>query len=581
MDMLVEITITDLALFERAGLEFGAGLNAVTGETGAGKSLVIDALELLLGARAKASVVRKGADRARVEGRFLLPLEGYGEVVASWLGEHLPEALDERDDEAELELILTRTIGRDGRSRAHVNHRPVTQRLLRELAGRLVEIHGQNDHQRLFEPAEQLRLVDAFGGLGDALAGYRERRARWVEATERLDAIESAESERLQRLDMLRFQVAELAEADPSAAEVDALRSERAILRHAADLGAELGAVADELSEGDGAALDVLRRAEQAVARWAERVGDLEGAAEELREASLRLEEGARALVGFLSEADVDPARLEEVEARLGVLERLERKYGKSASELEALRDELEAELADLEGGDADRDALRAEVDAAREAMGESARRLTAARKKLAKPLQKAVETGLADLGLERARFELTLTPHAKGPDAAADGAGRDTDRRRFGPSGAEGVELLLAANPGEGAQPLRAVASGGEAARILLALRGALAVRRSTPTLVFDEVDAGVGGRLGPKVASSLEALGEHHQVLCVTHLPAIAARATRHLKVEKSVTGGRTTTRITFLTGQDRVGEIADMIAGGADQPTAIAEAERLLGA
>lgn len=579
--MLVEITITDLALFERAGLEFGAGLNAVTGETGAGKSLVIDALELLLGARAKASVVRKGAERARVEGRFLLPLEGYGEVVASWLGEHLPEALEEREDEAELELILTRAIGRDGRSRAHVNHRPVTQRLLRELAGRLVEIHGQNDHQRLFEPSEQLRLVDAFGGLGDALGGFRERRARWIDASDRLDAVESAESERLQRLDMLRFQVAELAEADPSAAEVDSLRSERAILRHAADLGAELGAVADELSEGEGAALDVVRRAEQAVAQWAGRVGDLEGAAEELREASLRLEEGARALVGFLSEADVDPARLEEVEARLGVLERLERKYGKSASELEALRDELEAELSDLEGGDADRDELRAEVDAAREAMAESARRLTAARKKLAKPLQKAVEAGLADLGLERARFELTLTPHAKGPDAAADGAGRDVDRRRFGPNGAEGVELLLAANPGEGAQPLRAVASGGEAARILLALRGALAVRRSTPTLVFDEVDAGVGGRLGPKVASSLEALGEHHQVLCVTHLPAIAARATRHLKVEKSVRAGRTTTRITFLTGQERVGEIADMIAGGADQPTAIAEAERLLGA
>ena len=217
--MLVELLLQDLALFERAGLDFGTGLNAVTGETGAGKSLLVDALELLLGSRAKAGMVRKGAERARVEGRFVLPLDDYGELVARWLEEHLPEALEERDDDGELELILTRTIGRDGRSRAHVNHRPVTQKLLRGLAGQLVEIHGQNEHQQLFEPAEQLRLVDAFGELGDHLAGYRERRARWLELAARLEDLEAGESERLQRLDLVRFQAAELAEADPSAAE--------------------------------------------------------------------------------------------------------------------------------------------------------------------------------------------------------------------------------------------------------------------------------------------------------------------------------------------------------------------------
>ena len=573
--MLLELSLQDLALFERAALEFGGGLNAVTGETGAGKSLVVDALELLLGSRAKAAMVRKGAERARVEGRFLLPLDGYGEVVAMWLREFLPEALEEGDDGGELELILTRTIGQDGRSRAHVNHRPVTQKLLKELAARLVEIHGQNDHQRLFEPAEQLRLVDAFGGLQGALAGYREHRSRWLALAEELEALEERESERLQRLDLIRFQAAELIEANPSAEEAESLRAERSVLRHAAELRSELGGVLHGLSESEQAALDTVRSAERAVSGWASKVSGLEEPAEELREAALHLEEATRGLSGFFDGVEDDPGRLEAAESRLGALERLERKYGTDTEGLERRRDELEAELEAMTAGATTAEELGPKVDLAREALAESARRLREARAKLGKKLKSAVEKGLEDLGLERASFSMVLTPHG------TDGAGAlDADRRLFGPSGTEGVELLLAANPGEDAQPLRNVASGGEAARILLALRGALAVRRSTPTLVFDEVDAGVGGRLGPKVAKHLEVLGHHHQVLCVTHLPAIAARAARHLKVEKSVEGGRTRTRITPLEKDARIAEIADMIAGGAAEPTALAEARRLLG-
>ncbi|MDG1051619.1 MAG: DNA repair protein RecN [Planctomycetota bacterium] len=574
--MLVELTLQDLALFERAALEFGTGLNAVTGETGAGKSLLVDALELLLGRRARASMVRKGSERARVEGRFVLPLDGYGELVGRWLAEHLPEALEEREQEDELELILTRTIGRDGRTRAHVNHRPVTQKLLRGLAGQLVEIHGQNEHQRLFEPVEQLRLVDAFGGLQDTLEGYRERRRRWLELVTRLEDLEAGESERLQRLDLVRFQVGELEEAGPSAAEAESLRAERSVLRHAAELGTELGSTLHGLSEADDSALDLLRRAERTVTDWSERVPDLEEPASGFREASLQLEEACRTLGGFLDGVDVDPARLQHVEDRLGQLERLERKYGTDAAGLEARLQSLREELESMADGAVDRDALEAEAAAARGGLAESARRLTKARSGLGSKLQKSVEGGLAELGLERARFSMALIPHGEGP---APSSPLESDRRRFGASGAEGVELLLAANPGEDPQPLRAVASGGEAARIFLALRGALAVRRSTPTLVFDEVDAGVGGRLGPKVAGNLERLGEHHQVLCVTHLPAIAARATRHLQVSKEVDGGRTRTRIQWLSGDDRVAEIADMIAGGAAEPTALAEAQRLL--
>lgn len=582
--MLVELSLQDLALFERASLEFGPGLNAVTGETGAGKSLLVDALELLIGSRAKAAMVRKGAERARVEGRFSMPLKGYGELVSLWLGEHLPEALEDRDDRDELELILTRTIGRDGRSRAHVNHRPVTQKLLRGLAAQLVEIHGQNDHQRLFEPTEQLRLVDLFGGLFETLAGYRARRVRWIELSERLVALDSQESERLQRIDLIRFQAGELAEAGPSASEAEGLRSERSVLRHASELGLELGAILDGLTESDDAALDVVGRAERTVTEWAGRIGDLEEPAANLREASLLLDEATRGISTFLDGVDADPARLESVETRLGLFERLERKYGTDVAGLEIRRAELEAELEAIEGGGGTREDLVAAVVKARKGVADSARRLGQARGKLAGKLKKEVESGLKDLGLERAEFAMALTPHGVGGaeprgDAAADPEQMERDRQRFTASGAESVELLLAANPGEDAQPLRAVASGGEAARILLALRGALAVRRSTPTLVFDEVDAGVGGRLGPKVARHLEVLGAHHQVLCVTHLPAIAARACRHLQVKKEVEEGRTRTRIMVLVGEPRVAEIADMIAGGAAEPTALAEAERLL--
>ncbi len=566
--MLVELSIADLALIERAELCFGPGLNVITGETGAGKSLLIDALELLLGQRGRSGLVRKGASQARVEGRFVLERDGYSEQVEAWLREHLPQALDEPSDEgpsADLELILTRTLGRDGRSRAHVNHRPVTQRVLRELTRRLVEIHGQNDHQKLFDHDEQRRLLDKFGGLEDTLSGYRERRARWMDLRDRLERYDQGEAERLQRLDLVRFQAGELSDAEPPAAEEYAqLLSERQVLRHAGELGERLGGLVQELFSQEGAALDVVRRTERELELWEQRVSELSAPAAAVREAAAHLEEAGQLLVSFVDGIEDDPARLEQIEERLGELDRLARKYQVEVPDLSTRQADLLAELERVEGEGQDRAALAAQVTAAREAAVQSAARLTRARKKLRKKLCGAVEEGLADLGLERARFDLLLAP-------ASDG---------LGPSGAESVEFLLAANPGERIGPLREVASGGEAARILLALRGALAVNQSTPTLVFDEVDAGVGGRLGPRVGAHLAALAEHHQIYCVTHLAAIAAVADLHLRVEKDVQAGRTRTRVTSIDGERRVEEIADMIAGGSAEETALAEARRLLG-
>jgi DNA repair protein RecN (Recombination protein N) len=573
--MLVELAIQDLALIERATLTFGHGLNVITGETGAGKSLLIDALELLLGQRGRSGLVRAGAPKARVEGRFVMPREGYGDLVADWLGEHLPETLEDFEDEPgdELELILTRALGRDGRSRAHVNHRPVTQRMLRELASRLVEIHGQNDHQKLFDPGEQMRLLDTFGELSDTLAGYRERRATWLELAQSLDRFQTGEVERLQRLDLLRFQSRELAESGPSPEEKEGLVSEREVLRNAGDLGRELGGTVQEIVESDGAALDVLRRAERVLSDWSERVAELGVPAQAMREAVAHLEDAASGLVSFVDGVETDPVRLEAVEARLSEFEQLERKYRTDIHGLAARRSEIDAELATLELDSDGVEALVAEVQSARDALAESARRLGKSRRGLRTKLKKAVEKGLGDLGLERARFDVSFEAR---PDSGGD---LDSDRRRFGQYGCDELEFQLAANPGESPGPLHKVASGGEMARIMLALRGALAVRQSTPTLIFDEVDTGVGGRLGPRVGSHLRGLAEHHQVLCVTHLPAIAAVAHQHLRVHKEVEGDRTRTHVAAIEDEVRVQEIADMIAGGAAADTAQAEARRLL--
>jgi DNA repair protein RecN (Recombination protein N) len=585
--MLCELSIENLALFERAALEFEPGLNVITGETGAGKSLLIGALELLLGERSRASLVRKGAAEARVEGRFTIDAElARSRELAGWLGERLPAVVEDwsqlfADDERE--LILCRTLSSDGKTRAWVNHRPVTARVLRELAARLVEIHGQNEHQKLLESGEQTRLLDAFGALDELARAYRERRARWVELSTDLARFESADSTRRDRLDLLRFQSRELAEAKLSVDEHRELLREREVQRHANEIGADLGSVLAGIADSDGAALDALKRAQHALERWRAKVDGLATAANEMDEAVAHLDEAAVSLARFLEGVDHSPERLETIEARLYQIELLETKYRTDVAGLVARRAEIAQELDAFDSRDERLATLTGEIAAARDELEHAADALSRARRALRAKLQKAVERSLVDLGLERAEFEVRVEPR-RAPDLhspnAPDRATRElADARRFAADGADDVEFLLSANPGEERQPLRSVASGGETARIMLALRTALAVRQTIPTLVFDEIDSGVGGRLGPKVGEHLRGLASRHQVLCVTHLPAIAALAQRHFKVTKDVVGERTRIAVSRLTGDARVEEVADMIAGGADQATARAEARRLL--
>lgn len=585
--MLVELIIRDLAIIEHATLSFGSGLNVISGETGAGKSLLVGALELLLGTRPKPGRVRTGADKAVVEGRFVVPPGRDGASVARWARRHMPQLVAEwsRTPSEEHELILGRSVFADGKTRAYVNNRPVTREALADLAPRLFEIHGQNDHQKLHDPSEQMRLVDSFGKLDAAVGAYREAREAWRTLADRAERLRAEATTRRDALDLARFQRGELEAARVRPEERAEVEPERELLRHAATLKEGLARVVGELSESDGALVDRLRATVRYLEGWKAQIAALGPASESLETALVHLEDGARTLQSLSERLEVDPARLEELETRLAELEKLERKYRVDAAGLVAKLEELRAQVARLEADEASAETLGSELAAARAVVLARAGDLRRARKTVRPKLVKAVEKAFADLGLPKASFDIRVAQRAD-EDSLAAGDPSETsvieaDRARFGERGMDRIEFLLAANPGEPLAKLEQVASGGETARIMLALRSALSTAGESRTLLFDEIDSGVGGRLGPAVGAHLKRLGEHHQVLCVTHLPAIAAMAQRHLKAAKAVEGGRTRTFVEDLRDEARVQEIADMIAGGADQETARAEARRLLGA
>lgn len=571
--MLTDLTIRNLALIEEARLSFGGGLNAITGETGAGKSLLVAALELLSGERLRrgsaASLVRDGEQRADVEGRFTLVESASVRRVEECLRRELPAFLPEWEELAEhgeRELLLARSVEEGGRSRAWINHRPVTRAALRAVARTLFEIHGQNSHQELLEPWRQVELLDAGGGCAQVRVEYGEARAAWRRLNRSLEQGRAAADERRQRIELLRYRIEELDTLEPDEGDFEALRSEREQLRHAAVLARESAGWADALSEGESAAIDRMRCVERELERWAEKIATLGEVRAELEQARLHLEEAAAAILAFGEDVELDPRRLEQVESRLAEYDRLARVHAVEPGLLWERSERLVEELAALEEVEGGLDSLERECEASLSELVARADRLTEARRAASGELVAKVQRALRGLGLAKARLEVAILP---GPEGSFGELGRDT------------VEFRLAANPGEPFRPLSEVASGGETARIALALQSALADVLEARVLVFDEIDTGVGGRLGPALGEHLRRLGEHHQVLTVTHLPAIAAAAHRHQVVRKAVRRGRTRTAVALLEGDARVAEVADMIAGGATAATAQAEARRLLAA
>ncbi len=574
--MLVELTIRDLALIEAGDLALGAGLNVITGETGAGKSLLVASLELVRGETPRGGAsqwIRKGAVEARVEASFHIQGGTAIARVSEVLHEELPALADELGQEGDVcELILGRTLTGAGRTKAHVNQRPVPKRALARLAQALIEIHGQNDHQELLNTHTQLRLLDAYGGCGELFEAYTLEREAWLVLQARKASLEGEHSARVERADLLRFQKEELSALQPRAGEHAQLMEERELLRNATELQNELGGVVHGLENADDALLDRLRGMQRTLERWCERLPKLAPALEDLAQAAIHIEEAAGTIRNLVEGVEADPQQLELTENRLAEYDRLLRKYRLDPDALGERLETIQAELFELEHTDEALAEIETQLVQASQRLEEAGRALSKKRRAPVKKLAHAVHESLAQLGLESARFSVVFAEHQR--DAS-------NPEERYAATGIDAVEFHLAANPGEDPGPLAQVASGGEAARIMLALRTVLSAEDSGRTLVFDEIDAGVGGRLGPEVARHLQKLGQKHQVLCVTHLPAIAARADLHLHAFKEVQGGRTRTSVVALKGDERIREVADMIAGGADQETARAEARRLLGA
>jgi DNA repair protein RecN (Recombination protein N) len=559
--MLTALRIQGLAVVDQLEIRFGPGLEVLTGETGAGKSLLVGALHLVLGGRCGADVVREGAEEAVVEALFDLPAAS--PVAARLEAAGLARAGDE--------LLVRRVVSRSGRGRASVNGALCTVGMLAEALRGAVDVSGQHEHVTLLDEATHLGLLDAFAGA-DARR-YREAYAALAARARERAALEQGEAERARRADYLSFQLRELDAAAPRAGELEELERERLVLAGAERLrsaarAAEAAAYADE-----GSACERIAAAARALGDAASLDPRLGEPLALLRAAAAEVDEAGRQLARYADQAEGDPERLAAVEERLDALRALARKHGGSVEAAIGRREEIRAELAGLATGSERLAQLGPEIDRAGAEALRLARELSAARADGAARFGEAVRSELSRLAMARCRVEVALAP----PDG-----GLEWEGVRLGADGAEQARILLGPNPGEPARPLARIASGGELSRLVLALKRALARTDPVPTYVFDEVDAGVGGAVAESVGRMLAEVARGRQVLCVTHLPQVAAFGDRHHRVEKRVHAGRTVTTVVPLDSeQARREEVARMLAGATVTPSALDHARSLLGA
>ena len=555
--MLVEIHIRNFAIIEDLSLRFGPGLNVLTGETGAGKSIIIDAVSLLLGGRAAAEMIRAGADRAEIEGHFRL---GARRTAIEPL--LVAEGLEGEDDE----LILAREIRAGGRHICRVNGRAVSLTLLDAIGQLLVDIHGQGDHLSLLRVREHVELLDRYAGHGPLRAEMAALVSAVRQTRASLAALRRDERELARRIDLLTYQVQEIAAARLEPGEDEALEAERRRLANAEQimlLAAEVAQAIEEGGEEQMAAVDLLGQAAQALARLARIDPAIDPQRQQIEELSYQLSDLAREMRRYRERVEFNPSRLAEVEERLELIHTLKRKYGDSIEEIIAFGERAQAELDSITHAEERIAELEQEEERLLRAIGEVGQRLSASRREAGERLAAAVERELDDLRMEHARFHVDLQWQD-----AADGAYVGERRLAFDATGIDRVEFLISANPGEPLRPLARVASGGETARLMLALKAVLSRADETPTLIFDEIDVGIGGRVGAVVGRKLwelvraDGATEGHQVLCVTHLPQLAAYGDVHFHVSKAVAGERTLTHVRQLTGAERVRELAAML-------------------
>lgn len=548
--MIAELAVENYAVIERVRVRFHRGLNLLTGETGSGKSIVVDALGLLFGGRASSDMIRAGADRARVSGIF--------EVTPN---SSLTKLLDAAGIEVEdNELLVEREILSNGKSRGFIASRPVTGALLRELAPHLGDIHGQHDQQQLFKSDAQREMLDSFAGSDDAIASIYDR---WRGATAELEELERTAQEKLRLADLWSFQRTEIETVAPLPNEDAELENERRVLRNVVKIEESANAAYAALYDAEESAtaqLQIVLKKLDDLARIDEGVAVI---ATTLKPAVFAVEESADALRHYLGKLEADPSRLDEVESRMAALEKLKRKYGSTIAEVLAFLEDVRRELNAVETSSDRQTALRKEVAELAASYEAAAKKLTAARTAAAKRLSKNVEAELASLAMERTKIEIRVTPAP------------------WSEHGADSIEFLMSANAGEEPKPLDRIASGGELSRVALALKTcASKPGKGTPrTLVFDEVDAGVGGSAAEAVGRRLKKLSSSSQLLCVTHLPQIAGFADHHYYVEKHEERGRTLASIVELTPAQRTKEIGRMLSGERVTAEALKHAEQLI--
>ena len=565
--MLTELSVENFALVERLRLRFGPGLNLLTGETGAGKSILLDALGMVLGERTGAEAVRHGADRARVEAAFTV------DESDARIREALEAAGVETEDGL---LLLGRELSSGGKSAARINGRPATVATLKAVGDALVDIHGQHAHQSLLAVERHADILDAWCGpdMGSVKASVAEAAGRAQAASRELTSLQQDARERARTLDLLAFQRDEIDTASPTPAEEEELIAERIRLSSAEKLfGAASGAYAalhggtggsgrgKAVEATGGGALDGLTTAVAEI-EFASRLDDrLAPLLESLQNALYVADDAAREVRTYRDSVEFNPDRLEEIETRLDILKTLKRKYGDTIAEVLRYRAEIGERLDTLENAEERIAALTGEVEATRAELAKRAAKLTQARKKAAKPFAQAIMRELADLAMTATRFDVAIEPKAE-PTA----------------KGADDVEFLISPNPGEPLKPLAKIASGGEISRVMLAMKSVLSRTMATPTLIFDEIDSGIGGRTGTVLADKLAALSDASQILCITHLPQIAAKGATHFFIEKHTEKGRTTVAVVPLSHEQRVEEIARML-GGSRTATVLEHARELL--
>ncbi|WP_138435765.1 DNA repair protein RecN [Marinobacter shengliensis] len=536
--MLTQLMVSNYAIAERVDLHFSKGMTALTGETGAGKSIVLDALSLAMGGRADAGAVRHGAKRADITASFDISRIP---IARQWLEEH---ELDDKDD-----CILRRTISKDGRSKAFINGQPCPLSQLKDLGGLLMDIHSQHQHQSLLQKDTHRKLLDEFSGAEDLAEQTRDAWKAWHRTSQKLEQRRQNADEAEAKLQLLRYQVEELDRLALGDGEQEALEQEQAQLSQADAVLHSSHQAALLCTEDETSAADLVRQALQQLEQLPVDVPALADTIQMLTEAQIQISEAGDNLRHFVEDYEADPARLAEVEERLSAIYQMARKHRITPEELPELHQRLSNELEELDGGEGSLEQLEAEQQALRKRFDELAGQLTAKREQAAAELDQRIAQELAQLSMPAVQFVTKL--------------GRNSNNEPA-PHGMEDVEFLVSANPGQPARPLAKVASGGELSRISLAIQVVVAQTSTTPTLVFDEVDVGIGGGTAEVVGRLLRSLGSNGQVLCVTHLPQVAAQCHQHLFVSKFTEQDATYSRIETLDDQGRISEVARMLGG-----------------